>query len=137
MFHERADIVPSPYVCPLPVQGIKFGVLDMDLPNVGWAATETYGVSSIPMFMIKLPGRLKLVSAPSIQGADALTEWARSQLAKLTDEERELAISTSSQKVPKNHEIPRDYVYKFTDPNTGSVIDMRTKRPWVEASQEL
>lgn len=104
----------------------------MDQPNVGWAATEKYGVSTIPMFMIKLPGRLKLVRAPSIQDANALVAWARSSFDKLEPAEKQLAIDTAGKRVPKAHDMPRDYLYRFTDPNDGSITDLRTHTPWVD-----
>jgi len=107
----------------------------MDLPNVGWAATEKYCVSTIPLFMIKLPGRLKLIRAPSIPGPEALVEWARSTMGRLSEEDKQRAVETSGQKVPKAHEVPKDYVYRFTDPETGVSVDLRTQQPWVDASE--
>jgi hypothetical protein len=102
----------------------------MNLPNVGWAATEHYGVATIPMIMVKLPGKLKMIRAPNVNGGQSIVDFAREQFAKLTDEEAADAAEAAKLPMP---EIDPGRTYCITYPDTGLSVDLRTGQPWVDA----
>jgi hypothetical protein len=115
------------------VEGVKFGVLDMNLPNVGWAGTTYYGVAHIPMVMAKQPGRLPLLRAPELHGdgVSALVDFAKAQLAKLALPAVRRAAAASRLPVPA---VDPDFVYKITYPDSGLANDVRTNQAWAGAA---
>lgn len=108
--------------------GIRFGVLDMNLPNVGYAATTLYNIKHIPMVTAYVPGKPKLIYSSGNYEAEPVAQFGQAQFAKLSPEQQAVARAAGRKQLPQAHP---DVMYKITNPDTGIAIDTRTNQPWI------
>ncbi len=104
----------------------------MNLPNVGYAATNFYSISHIPTVTLYIPGKAKMIHGSNWE-KQSIVEFAKAHFEKLTPEQKQAARDAGSKSLP---DVNPDLMFRITYPDTGTAIDTRTNQAWVDVPVE-